>query len=115
MKFCIVFFFTFLSIQAQDLSQAQHCGYDFTSYLVLNVHEEGATTNIKNLKLTLVDLDGNELVNTNNKYSWSDDKKPLTFLFNYRIDEDATTTNKVEIKKNVGFFLMQKTIIFYQS
>ena len=47
MKFCIVFFFTFLSIQAQDLSQAQHCGYDFTSYLVLNVHEEGATTRLK--------------------------------------------------------------------
>lgn len=104
MKFSILFFFTFLSIQAQDLSQAQHCGYDFTSYLVLNVHEEATTTNIKNLKLTLVDLDGKELVNTNNKYSWSDDKKPLTFLFNYRIDEESSTNNNVEIKKERWFF-----------
>ena len=57
-------------------------------------------------------MDGNELVNTNNKYSWSDDKKPLTFLFNYRIDEDAISTNKVENKKERWFFPYAKDNYF---
>lgn len=88
MKYFLFLLLISFSISAQDLGQAQHCGYDFTSYLVLNVHEEGAKENIKGLKLTLVDLDGNEVVNANNQYSWKDNNKSLVFSFNYLIDEN---------------------------
>lgn len=96
MRYIIFFLLFSFSIHAQDLGQAQHCGYDFTSYLVLNVHEEGVKQNIKGLKLSLVDLDGNELINTNNKFSWKDDNKPLVFSFNYKIEEESLEQNKKE-------------------
>lgn len=112
MKYCFLFFFLFSIAKAQDLSQAQHCGYDFTSYLVFNVHHEGVKENIKGLRLTLVDLEGNELLNTNNNYSWSDDKKPLTFLFNYRIDEDSSNQNITQPKKERWFFPYAKDNYF---
>lgn len=96
MRYIILFILFSTSIRAQDLNQAQHCGYDFTSYLVLNVHEEGVKQNIKGLKLSLVDLDGNELINTNNKFSWKDDNKPLLFSFNYKIEEESIAQNKKE-------------------
>lgn len=112
MKFILFIFCFSLISNAQDLSQTQHCGYDFTSYLVFDVHQEGAKQNIKGLKLTLVDLEGNELLNLNNKYSWKDDNKPLFFSFNYRIDEDAATNNKVEFKKEKWFFPYAKDNYF---
>ena len=96
MRYIILFLLFSTSIRAQDLNQLQHCGYDFTSYLVLNVHEEGVKQNIKGLKLSLVDLDGNELINTNNKFSWKDDNKPLLFSFNYKIEEESIAQNKKE-------------------
>jgi hypothetical protein len=86
-SFIFFLLFTF-SMNAQDLGMAQHCGYDFTSYLVLNVHEEGTKENIKGLQLTLVDLEGNEVINTNSKYSWNHADKTLVFSFNYLIDQD---------------------------
>lgn len=96
MRYFILLLLFSISIHAQDLNQAQHCGYDFTSYLVLNVHQEGIKQNIKGLKLSLVDLDGNELINTNNKFSWKDDNKPLLFSFNYKIEEESVELNKKE-------------------
>ena len=84
--FFVLLFLHLCSAQSQDLSQNQHCGYDFTSYLVLHVHQEGVKENIKGLQLTLVDLEGNEVINTNNRYSWKESNKTLVFSFNYLID-----------------------------
>lgn len=77
----ILFFLGFFSANAQ-----QHCGYDFSSFLVLHIHEDGKSENISNLKVTLIDFFGNELVNTGNKYSWTHRDEVMTFYENYIID-----------------------------
>lgn len=79
------FFFSFIGH-----SQMIHCGYDFTSYLVLNIHEQGKKENIKNLKITIVDNSGNTIVNLNNIYSWQNANKPLRFTMNYKIDDKGS-------------------------
>ena len=43
--------------------------------------------NIKNLKITIVDSLGNDLINVNNLYSWNNSNKPMQFSLNYQIDE----------------------------
>lgn len=70
-------------------TNAMHCGYDFTSYIVLDVHENGKTEKIQNLKITVVDSTGREIINVNNMYSWNNANKPLAFSSNYRIDADG--------------------------
>jgi len=75
-----------LSLSAS--AQVMHCGYDFTSYVVLDVHEQGKKENIKNLRITIVDSLGNNLVNANNIYSFKNAGKPLEFTSNYRIDDN---------------------------
>ncbi len=82
--FIIIFFFTFSA-----KAQVMHCGYDFTSYIVLNVHEAGKTENITNLRITIVDSTGKEIINVNNAYSWKSANKPMEFSFNYLIDENG--------------------------
>ena len=74
-----------MSVKSQITTM--HCGYDFTSYLVLDVHEDGKKENIKNLKITIVDSLGNDLINVNNLYSWNNSNKPMQFSLNYQIDE----------------------------
>ncbi|HEU0137292.1 MAG TPA: hypothetical protein VFQ50_08380 [Flavobacterium sp.] len=66
----------------------QHCGYDFTSYIVLHIHEDGKKENIPGLKVSLVDRNGNEIVNHNNKYSWNNNDGTLVFSKNYMIDNN---------------------------
>jgi hypothetical protein len=112
MRYLIVFLLSIFSIHAQDLGQAQHCGYDFTSYLVLDVHDEGKKQNIKGLKLSLVDLNGNELINVNNKYSWKNENRPLIFAFNYKIDEEVKSKISAENKKERWFFPYAKDNYF---
>jgi hypothetical protein len=73
---------------ANAQQDAMHCGYDFTSYVVLDVHESGKTQNIKNLRVTIVDSLGNDVINTNNQYSFKNAGQPLKFTFNYLIGED---------------------------
>lgn len=86
MRYLIIFLF-FFSFTAH--SQMIHCGYDFTSYLVLDVHEQGKKENIKNLKITIIDSTGNTVVNVNNIYSWQNANKPLEFTPNYKIDDQG--------------------------
>ncbi|WP_177760763.1 hypothetical protein [Flavobacterium sp. I3-2] len=64
-----------------------HCGYDFTSYFVVHPHEDGKSKTIDNLKISIVDLDGNEVINENNNLSWINSGKPLLFTRNYKINE----------------------------
>ncbi|MBQ0116869.1 MAG: hypothetical protein KBS98_03005 [Flavobacterium sp.] len=72
--------------QAQ-IGSAVHCGFDFTSYLVVKVHEEGKGEYIPNLKIAVVDAQGNTLVNLQNVYSWVKANEPMVFVENYKIDD----------------------------
>lgn len=84
-----LFFLLFIGFSSQaQVIGVPHCGYDFTSYLVLNVHENGKTENIKNLKITIVDSSGTEVINKNNRWSWVNSNKPLLFTPNYKIDSN---------------------------
>ena len=98
-----LFFLLLIAISAKAQIPAMHCGYDFTSYLVLDVHEDGKKENIKNLKITVVDSLGSDVVNINNVYSFRDSNKPLQFSMNYQIDENG---NKIitENPKTRWFF-----------
>ena len=75
-----------------------HCGYDFTSYLVLNVHEDGKKENVKGLKITVVDSTGNDVININNVYSWNNSNQPLQFSLNYQIDEKGDKITAENLK-----------------
>ena len=82
-----------IAILASGFTYAQlggqmHCGYDFTSYVVLDVHETGKTENIKNLRITIIDSLGREVINVNNAYSFKNSNKPLEFSMNYLIGDD---------------------------
>lgn len=77
-----------ISFSAKAQQSGLHCGYDFTSYIVLDVHEAGKKENIKNLRITVVDSLGNDLINTANLYSWKNADKPMAFSFNYLIDDN---------------------------
>lgn len=69
-------------------AQVMHCGYDFTSYIVLDVHEAGKKENIKNLRITIVDSLGRDIININNVYSFKNANQPLEFYSNYKIGDD---------------------------
>jgi len=93
MRFLFLFFILFYYTAQSQVINVQHCGYDFTSYLVINVHEQGKTENIKNLKITIVDSSGSDVINKNNRWSWVNNNKPLLFTPNYKLDRN---NNKVE-------------------
>lgn len=76
-----------LFVSFQSWSQV-HCGFDFTSYIVLHVHENGRAENIEGLKIILVDANGNDAINVNNNLSWSNSGKILSFSENYRVGAD---------------------------
>lgn len=85
MKTKLSFFFLFFSFFS--FCQVPHCGFDFTSYLVVKVYEEGKSDNIPDLKITLVNEKGEEIINENNKYSWKYSNQPLVFTRNYLISK----------------------------
>ena len=88
---------------------AMHCGYDFTSYIVLDVHENGKTEEIKNLRITVVDSLGKEIINVNNLYSWNNANKPLLFTSNYLIDNNNKRLEPgVTVTKERWFFPFAK-------
>ena len=67
--------------------QVPHCGFDFTSYLVVKVHEEGKIDNINGLQISLIYENGEEVINENNRYSWKNANRPLVFTKNYLINK----------------------------
>jgi len=69
------------------MGQIPHCGYDFTSYLVVDVHENGKTENYSEANITLVDENGVVVLNANNMYSWKNANEPLVFTQNYIISK----------------------------
>lgn len=107
MRYFILLLFLITGITAK--AQVMHCGYDFTSYVVLDVHEDGKTENIKGLRITVVDSTGREVLNINNAYSWKGANKPMEFSFNYLIDDDGKRlTDGGTAKKERWFFPFAK-------
>ena len=49
MRYFFIFFLILTNTVKAQIISAPHCGYDFTSYLVVNVHEKNKKENIKNL------------------------------------------------------------------
>jgi hypothetical protein len=98
------FLYLFLFLSIFSAKAQQHCGYDFSSFLVLHVHEEGNKENIPNLKVTLIDFFGNELVNTGNKYSWTDRDKVLQFYENYKIDGQGKRLTNDSSEERIRWF-----------
>jgi hypothetical protein len=67
--------------------QIPHCGFDFTSYIVVNPHEIGKDT-ANDIAIFISDEKGNLILNTNNQYSWKNANKPLKFTKNYRLNKE---------------------------
>lgn len=68
-----------------QIAGVPHCGYDFTSYIVVNAHEVDVKSNPKELVISLVDLEGKEVINTNNSLSLINSNLPLKFIQNYQV------------------------------
>jgi hypothetical protein len=81
----VPFFFLLFSLNL--LGQVAHCGFDFTSYLVVKVHEEGKLDNIADLKISVVNEKGEEVINENNKLSWKFGNQALFFTRNHLISK----------------------------
>ncbi|WP_320814165.1 hypothetical protein [Flavobacterium sp.] len=77
----------FLLFSLFGYSQVPHCGFDFTSYLVVIPHEKSNTAVINDLQITIVDEDGKEVLNTDNSLSWVNKDKALLFDRNYLISK----------------------------
>ena len=75
----------FISVFGYSQEGLPHCGYDFTTYLVANPIDSATKKIINNLQITLIDGQGDEVVNTNNEYSLINKDKTLTFAKNYRV------------------------------
>jgi hypothetical protein len=109
-------FFILLTTQlatSQINPSTQHCGYDFVSYLVVNPRTETSKETIKGLKISLVDTNGNPIINTDNKFSWKDNNKELIFTLNYLIDEqNKRIDTKVEGVAERWYFPYSKETYF---
>jgi hypothetical protein len=84
--FIFIFLFFSFTVKGQVIT-GQHCGYDFTSYLVVKAHEKGKSETIKNLRISIADSLGREIINVNNLLSWTKRNEPLVFSMNYKIDK----------------------------
>lgn len=82
-----------------------HCGFDFTSYLVVTPHENGSSDIINNLQIKVVDANGNEVLNTNNSLSWINKDKPLLFDRNYLISKSSEKERWFFPYANESYFL----------
>lgn len=85
MKKIVAILILWSNLSISQISVVPHCGYDFTSYIVVNAHEDKIVTNVKDLHITLVDLEGKEVVNSNNSLSLVNKDLPLTFTQNYQV------------------------------
>lgn len=104
----ILFFILLVSFTAKA-QVAQHCGYDFTSYFVVNAHESGQKESIKGLKIKVVNAFGLDVLNVNNLYSWTDSNKPLNFVENYKVDDlGSKISENSKVSKERWFFPFAK-------
>ena len=107
MKYILLVIVSFLGLAAKAQlpgGNAMHCGYDFTSYIVLDVHESGKKENIKNLKITVVDSLGRDVINIGNLYSFKNANQPMLFSFNYLIGDDNKKLEEGAVAKKERYF-----------
>jgi hypothetical protein len=104
MKTKITIFFLLFSLFS--FGQVPHCGFDFTSYLVVKVHEEGKSENLPDLKITVTNENGEAIINENNKYSWKYGNQALLFTRNHLINSLTNLKN--------GFFLILEIRIYFR-
>lgn len=81
-KFLFFLLFSVFSFSQEGLP---HCGYDFTTYLVANPIDSQTKKIIDGLQISLIDANGNEVLNTNNEFSLINKDKTLLFAKNYRV------------------------------
>ena len=81
-KFLLLVLFSTFGFSQDGLP---HCGFDFTTYLVANPIDSATKKIINNLQITLIDSQGNEIVNINNEYSLIQKDQILTFAKNYKV------------------------------
>ncbi|RRJ89862.1 hypothetical protein EG240_10725 [Paenimyroides tangerinum] len=76
--------FLFL-ISLSHFAFGQHCAYDFASIIVVTIHEKENLNNIPNLKVTIVDSEGNNVLdrNDNEIVFWQNPEKSSTEYNNF--------------------------------
>jgi len=99
--FSLLFFPAFAFAQ---IGNTIHCGFDFTSYLVVNPHEDGKTNPINGLRISIANSEGEEVINANNSLSWQNANKPLVFTRNYKIDNNNKRIPNTEEGKWFYYF-----------
>ena len=95
----------FLFFSNFSFSQVPHCGFDFTSYLVVLPHENGNSAVINDLQITVVDENGNEVIITENTLSWIKKDKALSFDRNYLISKPTEKERWFFPYANESYFL----------
>lgn len=108
-KYLISIFYSLFSLMG--FSQQIHCGYDFTSYFVVEPRENGKSEIIKELNITLTDFFGNDLVNTDNKYSWTKPNQVLRFYENYKIDDKGNRVAEDDPKGKWYFYFAKASYL----
>lgn len=82
-----------------------HCGFDFTSYIVVIPHENGNLAVVNDLKITVVDENENEVLNIDNSLSWLNKNKALLFDRNYLISKPTEKERWYFPYANESYFL----------
>ena len=103
MKNKLSFFFLLFSIFCY--SQVPHCGFDFTSYLVVIPHENSNSAVINDLQITVVDEKGKDVLNVDNSLSWINKDKALLFDRNYLINKPSEKERWFFPYANESYFL----------
>ena len=85
-KLSLIFTLLFPIVCAAQLGSTLHCGYDFTTYLVVDIKDAVYKKPIKGLQVYVIDANGNQVINTNNQHSFLNADQPLFFSENYKTD-----------------------------
>lgn len=95
-----LYFLLLFTSFAFSQENAPHCGLDFTTYLVVNPVFNGKV--VPNLKITLVNADLETVINTDNKYSFTDNNQVLQFIQN-KNSNDKNFKDQYIIQMNKTF------------
>lgn len=115
-KFYMIFLLKSALLLAQN-ENSYHCGFDFTSYLVVETYFENKLKTPDFLKVEIIDSKGEPVLNTNYFYSYQNSDKFLFFSKNYII----LPINEVKVEKwyfpyaKESFFIMLKSDFPYEE
>jgi len=92
-------------------SQQIHCGYDFTSYFVVEPRESNETEVIKGLNVSLVNYLGIPLINKDNQYSWIKPNQVMTFYENYKVNQQGERVSESEPNGKWYFYFAKESYL----